>query len=336
MHTRSVVLQGWFGVDNFGDDLLLELTLEKLKESVPDKNIVVIGEGSPRPKLLSKQITYYPRESRKWAYFRNRQLRSGCNWILCGGSFFTEAAMDRFIVPARRVKAGGGRVLVHAAGLRDDFEAGSEKLQQFLTLVDGCSVREKFAQKLFSKFCPVSLVGDPVFAMPLIRAMADPGLLVIAPRGEPSLEIQQLRKLRSFIKAWIQNFGRVELLVCYPRQDHALATELAKDLEVGAVKIIASSTKHLSERIAVAGTILTMRLHPAIVSLAHGRIPWVLDAEHKHQMLMRESGFGKNLLTWSNIQPSLISSLTMKTTDSTPFRSAGNTSLDLVKKWIAE
>jgi len=334
MNTRPVVLQGWFGVDNFGDELLLELSLECLRRFAPGQKLMVIGEGSSRPELLAKHVAYYPRESRKWAWFRNRWLCSGCDWVLCGGSFFTEAVMDRFIMPAQRVKAGGGRVFVHAAGLRDSFRTGTEKLQQFLALVDGCSVREQFAQDLFSKFCSVSLVGDPVFSMPLIRCDVDPRLLVIAPRGEPPLEDEYVQKLRGLIKSWVQKSGRVEVLVCYPQQDYELAMQLGSGSD--AVKIITASPKQLSERIAIAGAVLTMRLHPAIVSLVHDRIPWVLDAGHKHQMLMCEAGLERHLLSWNDINPFLASSLIAAPVNASVLRAMGGDSLDLLKKWIVE
>ena len=331
---ERVVLQGWFGMDNFGDDLLLEVTLAHLREAVPGIRIDVIGEGRRRPAFLPADVGYLPRASRVWRWRRNRWLRAGCDWVLCGGSVLDIDVLPRFIEPAEMVKSSGGRVFLHAVGLKADMEPTPE-LQTLMKLVDGCSVREQFGWQLLSRIAPAELVADPVFAMSLPSKAERSGRLLVALRGTEQAETELDGFAEKLMAVASREFTHIDILVCFPLQDAGVSRHLARRLSGLNVRLI----DHLPAGeqagiVAAADRVITMRLHPAIVSLAAGKVPWMLAPEHKHEALMRDVGKPGYLFGWREIAAGLekVSDDTIK---AAPLRAQGRRALELLSGWIA-
>ncbi|MES0371593.1 MAG: polysaccharide pyruvyl transferase family protein [Mariprofundaceae bacterium] len=334
MAARRVVLQGWFGMNNFGDDLLLEITLSHLLKTVDHIHIDVIGEGKTRPPFLPASVGYLPRASRKWSWFRKRWLRSGCDWVLCGGSILKADVLQRFIEPACQVKKAGGRVFLHAIGLREHLDVTPE-LRRFMNLVDGSSVREQEGWNLLSQLGSVELVADPVFAMEMHSGDGHSGRVLIALRGTEEAESY----IDDFAKQIVSMKGEItsiDVLVCFPQQDIQISKRLVKALDGMNVRLIDGiSAVEKANMVAAADRVITMRLHPAIVALTAGVIPWVLAPEHKHRALMEDIGKQEYLLDWNQTEQAL-TELTDDSVDMEASRLQGSRSLDLLTGWIAD
>ncbi len=329
---KRVILQGWFGMQNFGDDLLLEVTLRHLRASLNYIRIDVIGEGAKRPDFLPKDVKYIPRASRKWGWLRRRWLRSGADWVLCGGSVLQEDVLQRFIEPATQVKKAGGRVFLHAIGLREKMLL-TPQLQALMDNVDAVSVRERAGWEILSQFGDVTLVADPVFAMQIAPQQVKPDNLLIALRGSVETE-SNLDYICHWIRDISGDFSAIEVMVCFPAQDLSISQGVVEKLADLNVKLLPQiSAFEMAKLVAQAGQLITMRLHPAIVSLAAGNVPWVLHPEHKQQALMIDVGHEDHLLSWDNVRQKIKLSRHADT-HMEKFIAQGQQSLDLLSSWI--
>lgn len=330
---KRVILQGWFGMQNFGDDLLLEVTLNHLRASLKNVRIDVIGEGAKRPDFLPEDVKYIPRESRKWGWLRKRWLRSGADWVLCGGSVLKEEVLQRFIEPAVEVKKAGGRVFLHAIGLREEM-LPTPQLQTLMNTVNAVSVREKAGWEVLSKFGDVRLVADPVFAMPVTSGQTRRDNLLIALRGGMDTE-SNLDNLCNWIRAFGSQFSSIEVMVCFPVQDLGVSQRLVQGLTGLNVTLLQhTSALDMAMKVAQAGQVITMRLHPAIVALAAGHVPWVLNPEHKQKALMMDVGHENHLLNWNQVNQTEVKPV-HEETHMKQFITQGQKSLSLLSSWIA-
>jgi len=331
---RRVILQGWFGMNNFGDDLLLEITLKHLLKHVENVRIDVIGEGRDRPAFLPADVKYLPRASRIWAWLRRRWLRSGADWVLCGGSVLQESILQRFIEPASEVKRAGGRVFLHAIGLRDMMML-TPQVKSLMAHVDGCSLRERYAWELLSDSWPVELVADPVFSINLPATTETNGTLLVALRGGEELE-SHMENFVCWLTSVANAYTSIDLMVCFPAQDGLVSRRIAHLLVGFNVNILEDSSAHkLATRVAAADQVVTMRLHPAIVALAAGKVPWVLAPEHKQRALMSDIGREDHLLSWDQLDQ-MLGGLPDSGVDMDAFKIEGHRSLELLTDWISD
>ncbi len=325
---KHVILQGWFGMNNLGDDLLLHVTLSYLLEMNPDIRVFVIGEGTRRPECLQKDISYIPRASRKWGWLRKRWLKSGCDWVLCGGSVLADEVLERFIEPAQLVRKHGGRVFFHALGLRSELTHGTT-LQNLMSLVNRCSMRETYGQQVLSRYMEVDLVGDPVFAMQH-KSFIRQDRLLIALRG-----IDVSDENIAHLVAWLGDTPRqqgVDILVSFDAQDLDASVQLAQALQGTDVRLL--SAMNLDDKVMAvlqAKWVLTMRLHPAIIALSAGVIPWVLAAEHKQQVLMEDVGCAAYVCQWDTLPQLLNNDMAV---DVVQVREQGRKALSLLGQWV--
>jgi polysaccharide pyruvyl transferase WcaK-like protein len=331
---KRIVLQGWFGMDNFGDDLLLHVTVSHLLATHRSGNMAVIGEGASRPSFLPDGINYIPRASRRWAWRRLLWIRQGCDWVLCGGGVLADHVMERFIHTAERVKRHGGRVFLFALGMREAFTE-TARLQRLLRSADGCSMRERCGFDLVSRFMPAQRVADPVFALALPSGSENRRLLV-ALRGALEPDGAQLEALVALLLRWCEAGGEVEFLVCFPREDALLTGRVARALPASSVRVAPQAPPlETAARIAQSKAVLTMRLHPAVVAMAAGRAPWVLAPEHKHLMLLQDTGIPDRLLDWTQLSRLTADDLPVARFDPEECRGDAIRGLNLLSEWLS-
>ncbi|MBN4058298.1 polysaccharide pyruvyl transferase family protein [Mariprofundus ferrooxydans] len=328
---KHVVLQGWFGMNNLGDDLLLHVTLSYLLQTNLDIRVSVIGEGAYRPSFLRQDIRYIPRESRKWGWLRKRWLKSGCDWVLCGGSVLADEVLDRFIEPAQLVRKHGGSVFFHALGLRHDLTHG-KPLQTLMGLVNRCSMREAHGHQILSRYMTVDLVGDPVFAIQHKPPVCENRLL-IALRGE-DVSLENTKQLVAWLRDTEQPLQGVDILVCFADQDLEASIVLQKALQGMDVRLLDNidlDAKVMA--ILQAKRVLTMRLHPAIIALSEGVVPWVLAGEHKQQMLMKDMDKEAFLCDWDTLPQWQEEAQNI---DAALVKAQGQKGLILLEKWVGD
>ena len=101
-----VVLYGWFGAQNFGDDLLLELVHDRVRERYPSAEVLVIGADSHQIRVQHGLEATEPHKKRRICVW----LDGASALIYCGGLMFddplgqtageAELAFDPWIDPA--------------------------------------------------------------------------------------------------------------------------------------------------------------------------------------------------------------------------------------------
>lgn len=85
-----IVLFGWFGAQNFGDDLLMRLTATRIEERYPNAQVSIIGAD---PAVIRKEYGYEAAEPHE-KYRIRELLRDARALVYCGGLLFDDPMAD--------------------------------------------------------------------------------------------------------------------------------------------------------------------------------------------------------------------------------------------------
>lgn len=83
---RQVMLFGWFGAQNYGDDLLMGMTAQRIMERIPNGQVVVIGADPKRIRRNWGYEAFSPDQKGPIS----RALSRSCALVCCGGLIFDD------------------------------------------------------------------------------------------------------------------------------------------------------------------------------------------------------------------------------------------------------
>ncbi len=294
-----VVISGYYGFGNLGDEAVLAAMLAALRPRLPDASFVVLS-GNPDATARLHAVRGVPR----LGVAALRALSGADLFISGGGSLIQDVTSARsplyYLGVLRTGSALARRTMMYAQGVGPIGRAVIRRLTKWACdRVDLLTVRDEDSRELL-RACgirhPIELVADPVFALP--AAPPDRAAALLGSSTVPRLGVALrpwtgddidplLRGLRAFRD---RIGGDVVALVFQPGQDGALADRVAR--EVGA-RIIGDVTPQ--EMLAVIGQldlVIGVRLHALICAAAAGVPALAVSYDPKVDALARRIGAG--------------------------------------------
>ncbi|MCT0231751.1 polysaccharide pyruvyl transferase CsaB [Synechococcus sp. CS-1324] len=273
---RKVLLCGYYGEHNLGDDALLEALLLQLPEGV-DPLVTAHDQAEVEQRF---GVSTCPRRRLKTVL----QALAGCDaLVLGGGSLLQDATSFRSLLyyAALIVSAGlqGKPVLLWGQGLGPLQRRSSRWLvSRLLPVARAISWRDPQSAALAAGWGTEAPVGsDPVWSLPPMAWQGSGGAIVLCWRSSSLLKPAGWRLLLAAIDGLAARLDRPVLWLPFHReQDHGLLAEL---IQQGLLppSLVARSQEWPVERpeqamacFARAGLVVAMRLHGLILAALSG------------------------------------------------------------------
>lgn len=279
-----VVLSGYYGFHNIGDEAVLAATVEELRRQRPGLELTVLS-AAPEQTSRAYGVRGVPRAD-PWAVVR--ALRE-CDLFLCGGgSLFQDATSWRspwyYLGVLGLARWLARRTAVYAQGIdRPRSQVVRTAMARLLDGVDLITVRDRASQAVLS---------DLGVRRPPVAVVADPSLL-LSPQWSAAAEAERrswgegphfglaLRPWGSASAAWAavdaarrlaERLGvRWVLLPMHGSQDLPLADRVAAEL--GSAAVVVRRALGPREMLALVGAldlVVAMRLHALLFAASQG------------------------------------------------------------------
>jgi polysaccharide pyruvyl transferase CsaB len=272
---KRVLLCGYYGEHNIGDDALLEVLLAQLPAGCTP--VVTAHDGAA---LAERGIATVPRRSLPRVL---KALRSCSALVLGGGSLLQDSTSFRSLlyyaalIAAARLE--GKPVLLWAQGLGPLRRRRSRALVRgLLPLVRQASWRDGASGQLAARWqCPGLVAGDPVWALPGRPWHGRGGPLLLCFRPTAQLQGDGWRPYLEALALLAEQHDRpVIWLPLHRHQDVGLLEHLGRSgvlpaaLAARSREVIAETPRQVLAMAADAGLVLAMRLHGLILAALAG------------------------------------------------------------------
>ncbi len=303
--TTDVVLSGYYGFHNSGDDAILTSIISGLREKCPNISITVLSKN-PQETAKTYGVTSIERFSFRQIFKemkRTRLLISG------GGSLLQDVTSSKslfyYLSVIRLAKFRGAKVMLYANGIGPiRKKCNLRKLKKGINKADLITLREKNSREeiesLVASDIPVFVTADPVFALEsnsekdITKALSDSKIpndkkfFVVSVREWKENHKDFEDRIAEFAKYVSHKYGLIPLVIpmqeCY---DSEISERIAK--KIGSYCAI--SPKGLSPRtmIGLIGRsefVLGMRLHTLIYAAKNAVPSIALDYDPKVSAVM--------------------------------------------------
>jgi polysaccharide pyruvyl transferase CsaB len=259
----KVLLSGYYGFGNAGDEALLEGLLTGLR-AAGHKPLVLSGE--PRATTALHGVP---------ARHRVRGLLAAlleCEALVSGGGGLLQdktsaASLRYYLGVVRLARLLGKRVVVYAQSLGPLSPAGKREVARALRGVPAAA-RDRASQELLVAMgVPAVLTADPALLLPPPDAPTGDGkpLLLIPRAGHPELG----DGLAAVGRHFLGQDRRVALLALHPAEDDGELARLSAATP-GAEVVAAADHRQALSLVGAAGLVISARLHGLILAAAAG------------------------------------------------------------------
>ena len=165
----DIIINGYYGYKNIGDEALLQAMIENIKKSYPDAKLCIL---SSNPKETSKR--YLVNSINRYNIFKiYREMKSAKLFISGGGSLLQDVTSTKSLVYytsiLKAAKKLGLKVMIYANGFGPINKSKNiEKVKNALISADWISMREPESANIVKKLIPgieVSVSADPAFCL---------------------------------------------------------------------------------------------------------------------------------------------------------------------------
>lgn len=301
----DVMISGYYGFHNSGDDSILGAIIKDLKESVPNINIFVMSK-SPKETADSYNVNTVDRFDfvSIWRLLKKTKLL-----ISGGGSLIQDVTSSMslyyYLAVIAMAKLRGAKVMLYANGigpLTKHYNWGFVK--QVLKKVDYATLRDSESLHMLRKMVPypiaAELTADPVFTAEagskdvidgaLIRAGIDKDqpFFVITVRGWDNMDLEADEKLARFGDYIYKTYGIMPFII--PMQNRFDKT-ISEDIEILTTVPHGCCRSGYSPEIMMgiiehAEFVVGMRLHTLIYAAKAGVPAIALDYDPKVSAVM--------------------------------------------------
>ena len=286
----NILISGYYGFNNIGDESILRTVIDNLREMLPDVDITVLSRSPAQTR--EKYWVRAVRRMNLWSLFR--ALRR-CDMLLSGGgSLLQDATSGRsilyYLFILRLAQLLGKRTFIYSQGIGPISDPRNRRLTAaVLRRTDGIVVRDAGSRELLLE---IGVPGDRIHvtADPVIRVRKpDPalGLEILAQEGCPKvpgrLTVGWAVKARKPDRAFLREVGRCILWLKEEYGADSVLIPFFHDEDVGVCEAVADHLegkagclrrKYLSEEtLSIIGSMDVMvgvRLHALIYAAVMG------------------------------------------------------------------
>lgn len=271
----DVVISGYYGYENSGDDAVLKAITDNLCREKPDINITVL---SKRPSMTKKA---YPVDAvYRYNIFKISRLMKRAKLLISGGgSLIQDATSNRslkyYLNIINTAKRGGAKIMLYANGIGPvQNRANFDKIRRVLngvsliTLREGASLNE--LKRLGVDMPPVELTADPAFSLNAAGALPPKKgrgeYFVISIRRWKALDSRFERKIAEFADYVSRKYSLKAVFVpMQPTFDIEISKRVISLMKTKGVLVGKElSAEKIIEIISGAEFIAGMRLHTLI------------------------------------------------------------------------
>jgi len=293
MKAVKVVVSGYIGFDNFGDESILDVLLDNLKRQSTD--ITVITSNPQKTKLLHgvKTCKTFALFSILLALLKTDILISGGGSLLQDKTSIKSLFYYLFIILC--AKFFGKKVVIFAQGIGPISNKFAQSVTKFaLKRCDLLSVRDEKSLFLLRGWgiC-TDLQSDPVFNLS-VPDYAPQGKVGIQLRSWKYLSDEFLCKLAD---ETVKNFSEREILIFSFQDslDYNICKEFQTKLTVRAPKlqtgIIKNDYPHnITENFKSLEYLIAMRFHACLLAMKFGIKTLAINYDEKVEKLAKEAG----------------------------------------------
>ncbi|MBQ3311114.1 polysaccharide pyruvyl transferase CsaB [bacterium] len=290
---KKVVLSGYYGADNFGDEAILNTLVNRLKKN--NAEIVVLSSNPDKTMLTHKKL----RAINKFSYFNVIKEILSCDVLISGGGSLLQdvtslKSLFYYLWVIFVAQLFGKSVIIFAQGIGPI----KNKLAQILTkkLLKNCkwvSVRDDKSLFLLRGWkIQVEKVCDPIYEIELPQH-SPKNILGVQLRSFKTVSEKLLLTLASRIAV---DFADKEIEI-YSFQDsndleicqHFESLLLSINSELKTSVIQGLNVKEIVNRMANLDYLIAMRFHAVLVALKYGIKTLAINYDYKVENLANES-----------------------------------------------
>ena len=287
----GIMLCGYFGAGNAGDDATLSTVLSHIKGAFPGTPVTVVAAGKKR---MQDGTEYVGRMNISSLLRRMRRTRL---FLLCGGSLIQNATSTRSLAYyrflQRAAKRRGCLTGIYGGGVGPLRGARAGKIaERLLSSLDFACLRDKESLELVSQYCPNAMLGaDPAldFAGDCAIYKRERVLTVsLRPfphggRGKVFFE-SVLRAVRTVA----EKEGLALRFAAFSPDDEKICSRFAEECSAEFVK--SESFEDAYRTVALSEKVIAMRLHAAVFAVSSGTPAVCLAYDPKVSSFASESG----------------------------------------------
>ncbi len=304
----DVVLSGYYGFNNSGDDSILEAIITDLRNNAPNISIVVLSKKpSETEKIYGvKAVNRFNLIKIAGVLRKTKLLISG------GGSLIQDVTSSKslyyYLAIIRLAKVCGAKIMLYANGIGPITKEKNIKIiNKTLEKVSAVTLREKASSdelKRLNVKLEAEVTADPVFAMPeenvenIQKALAEEGsksdqaFFVVAIRSYKKAEKNLEEKIIKFVEYIYKTYKITPIIM--PMQftyDMEISKRIANKLSVPYVLISKKySAGIIMGIVKEAKFVFGMRLHALIYAIKAAVPVIALDYDPKVNAIMKEAG----------------------------------------------
>ena len=294
--TERVVISGYYGFGNFGDEAILSVLIDRLKKIGPE---IVVLSSNPR----KTSMDYFVNSINSFDFYQVAGLLKQSDILISGGGSLLQDVTSLkslvyylwVIFTALRYKK---KVIIFAQGIGPI----NNKIAKFFTgqILKHCtyvSVRDAKSHNLLEKMGVKSnLLCDPIFSLD-IKRLSRKGCIGIQLRDFSSMNDNLLYKLarqivKDFFDKEIKIFSlqdAIDLEVC--KKFQKIITSLNPGIKTSVLNGMSNSA--LIREMSGLEFMIAMRFHALVVALKAGVKSIAVNYDVKVEKLANEAGFGE-------------------------------------------
>lgn len=310
-----IVVAGWFGSGNLGDELILRALIRELRELGAEPAAVTSDAAHT---WLNHRIDSHthrsPRDHRRLA----ADLRRADGLVLTGGLIQNETSPWNLPHHAGRLWAAGGTPAA-AAGLgagRVNGRWGKLVAERMMRKVSPVVVRDRDSATRLGDLGvrDIRVGADPVLALQpdpvaagntmcvILRPPNRPGPGTAAAKARPPSPERAQRTAEALDAAADQLGFTIRLVAFHAGRDQAVHEEVAKRLTVSA-ELISPGLDEAVTEVGRSRLVVAMRYHGAVAALLADRPAVLIDYSPKMRSLAAEGGGWAPLLDYRELGP---------------------------------
>lgn len=277
--SRKIVISGYYGFKNFGDELILSILTRYLKSQNADVTVFSVDTEYTSSNYGVKSVATFDLGQIVKTLSGSDVLISG------GGSLFQDATSLRSVLYYSIILAMaqilGKKTVIFAQGVGPLKNPISRFLvKNLFKKCDYVSVRDENSQKMLARWGVSSiLVSDPAFSLE-VQNVAKEKVLGVQLRAFTGMGEDFLQNLACVVNE--SGFEKVKLFSLQKSQDFELSKKFAQMLIGKSVEIV--EEKIVSE-ISKIDTLIGMRFHSLVVALKSGVKCCAINYDPKVQIL---------------------------------------------------
>ena len=245
--TLQVLISGYYGFDNAGDEAILEATVDGIRRHIPEADPVILSANPGRSAALTgaRAVHRY-----RWREIRPFMQR-GSLFVSGGGGLFQDATSRRSLFYYLGIllvaRWRGMKTMIYAQGLGPLRRASSRAaVRALLSRVDRITFRDEASACLLKEIgvrSAAEVTADPVFTLQLAPTECAARILKAAgvPAGQPLIAVS-LRQWPAFTQASQLAIAKILEACCQGNGAHLVFIPMHRPEDV----TIAETMSHLA------------------------------------------------------------------------------------------